>query len=169
MNQWSTLRRALLFCLPGLATGLFMDQWGLRSVAWLFVFVALLVACLFAGLRTIAWLASPKGSTRTHPALVYMTAFSLYALTSALFGDWWVEYRLTSLCEHLQNQIRTFPQGAKPESLLYPSTHRLIFTHATVTHGLDAQNGITFLIQDQRGLLFSGYYVNANEIRNVSD
>lgn len=159
----------MLFCIPALAPGLFMDHWGLSSIAWLFVFVALFVMFLLVGIRALEWAAYPKGTTRTHPGLIYMTVVASYALMSALLGGWWVEYRLISLCEHLQTQIRSLPPGTKPESIPFAPTHRLIFTHATVGLDLDAQKRITFLVQDQRNLFFSGYFVNAEEIRHVWD
>jgi hypothetical protein len=97
-----------------------------------------------------------------------MSVIACYALLSALLGGWWVEYRLTSLCDHLQRQIRSLPAGANPETIPYAPTHRLIFTHATVGYDLDSENRIAFLVQDQRDL-FSGYYVTADEIRYVRD
>lgn len=159
----------MLFCMPALAPGLFMDHWGWSSIAWLFVIVTVFAASLIVGIGTIEWIASPKGTTRTRPGLVYMAVVASYALLSALLGGWWVEYRLISLCEHLQSQIRSLPPGTKLESIQFASTHRLIFTRATVELFLDEQSRISFLVEDQRDLFFSGYYVNADEIRYVRD
>ena len=146
-----------------------MDHWGLSSIAWLFAFLAAFVCCLFAGIRAIEWVASPKGMTRTHPALIFMIVVASYALLSSLFGCWWVEYRLNSLCEQLQNQIRSLPPATKPESISFPTTHRLIFAKASVRPFVDDQLRITFRVEDPRDLFLPSYYVNAYEIRYSRD
>lgn len=169
MTRWPTLRKALIFCLPALATGLFMDQWGLRTIAWAFIFLTMFVFCVFSGIRAIEWMASPKGTTRTHPFLIFVAVIASYALLSALLGTWWVEYRLTSLCERIQSQIRTLPPGTRPESIPFKATHRLIFSQAKVRTYLDPQNRITFVIEDQRDLFYSAYHVSADEIRYHRD
>lgn len=169
MKQWSTLRRALLFCMPALATGLVMDQWGLRSLAWLFTIVASGATIIFAGYRVLEWLAYPKGTTRTQPGLIYLAVVACYALSGSLLGACWVEYRFTSLCEQLQSQIRALAPESKPDALIVEPSYRLIFMHAEVSAYLDDSGQVNCAIDDPRDFFYSVYYVSADEIRYHKD
>lgn len=162
MKPWSIWRRALLWSMPALATGLFMDSWGANTLAWGFVVLAIIIAVV----GVVIWLIPP---TPFPPVLAHLIVIAGYAFGSALAGSWWVDYRLHTLSLQLQEQLRSLPPGTAVVSIPFASTHRLIFDHADVGIYMDEQDGITFVIDDHREMLLSRHYVTANEIRYIVD